>query len=235
MITNLPGTQGITLVCCQRTNCYLLETDQGLMLVDAGWGVGPDVVVRALDEAGFLPQDLILIVLTHAHFDHFDFANALQKRTGARVAAHQADAPYFEKGGPGIFPPRLDSWIHKRERLEKKRLHAPGVGVDVLLKESDLLADWQVIHTPGHTPGTISLYSENRKVLITGGWAVPGRSQMKNNRPKEPLIGLISTDPQQLTNSRIRLAQLDFQALLCSHFPPRLFPVFARRLKALAS
>jgi len=235
MITNLPGTRGITLVCCQRTNCYLLETDQGLMLVDAGWGVGTDIMVRALNEAGFAPQDLTLIVLTHAHFDHFDFANALQKQTGAKVAAHRADAPYIEEGGPGIFPPGLGSWIHKREWLQKKRLHAPGVGVDVLLEGADILADWQVIHTPGHTPGTISLFSENRKVLITGGWAVPGRSRMVNKRPKEPLVGLISTDPQQLMNSRMRLARLDFQTLLCSHFPPRLFPIFARRLKALAS
>ena len=232
MILNLPGTEGIWLVRCTGTNCYIIEMADGVIVVDAGWRVGPDAVIRALRKTGFQPKDVTFIVLTHAHFDHFGFARELQCRTGARIAAHRADMPYFEKGGTGVFPAHIARRIRKPKRLVERLLHVPGVGIDLVLEDGDHLEEWRILHTPGHTPGTISLYAEKRKVLITGGWAIPGRSQNQINQPKNPWAGYISTDPKALSDSRIRLAKLDYQALLCSHFRPQLFPLFARRLRA---
>ena len=59
------------MVRCAGTNCYLIETGDGVMVVDAGWWRGPDAIFRALNEMGFQPKDVAVIVLTHAHFDHF--------------------------------------------------------------------------------------------------------------------------------------------------------------------
>jgi glyoxylase-like metal-dependent hydrolase (beta-lactamase superfamily II) len=231
MILDLPGTTGITMVRCAGTNCYLIETGDGVMVVDAGWWTGPDAIIRGLNEMGFQPKDVGLIVLTHAHFDHFSFAHELQKRTGGGLAAHRADISYFERGGIGVFPPRIANRIHKQKWLTENLLHAPGVSIDLVLEEGDLLEEWRVLHTPGHTPGSISLFAENRRVLITGGWAILGKPYDQNNPPGNPLVGYISTDPEALWVSRTRLAQLDYQTLLCSHFRPQMFNRFAKRLR----
>ena len=234
MILDLPCTVGIAMVRCSGTNSFIIEMKDGLMVVDTGWRKGVDVVIRAIRETGYHPKDVKFIVLTHAHFDHFGFALELQVRTGARIAAHRADVPYFEKGGPGVFPPLIAGRIQNQKRLAGKLFHVPGVSIDLTLEDGDHLEDWRILHTPGHTPGTISLYAENRKVLITGGWAIPRRFQNQGTPGKKLLVRYISDDPKQLLESRRYLAGLDFATLLCSHFPPRLFPHFARRLQALA-
>jgi len=231
LIRNFHGTQGIALVRCKNTNCFLLETHIGVVMVDAGWHTSTNTVVLALEKNGFSPEDVSVIVLTHAHFDHFDFAEALQKRTNASIAAHREDVPFFEKGGAGIFPAHINHWIHKWEKLAKNRIFAAGVRIDIVLEDGDNLGGWEILHTPGHTPGTISLYSALRSVLITGGWAIPGLSQDQGHKP---LVGYISCDPNQIAASRRRLADLEFETLLCSHFSPRLFPLFARLLRATA-
>jgi glyoxylase-like metal-dependent hydrolase (beta-lactamase superfamily II) len=233
MILDLPGTEGITMVRCMGTNCYIIQIRDGLIVVDAGWRSGVNPILVAIKDNGFQPTDVALIILTHAHFDHFNFALELHERTGARIAAHRADMPYIERGGAGIFPHHIRAIFLKNERLVAKLFHAPAVVVDCVLEDGDVLEDWRVCHTPGHTPGTISLYSENRKVLITGGWAIPRKTLTTRPPWKNILVGYISTDPERLCESRNFLAGLDFQTLLCSHFRLQLFPLFARRLKSL--
>ncbi len=234
MILDLPGTEGITIVRCMGTNCYLIEMVNGVMVVDAGWRSGPDAVLKELRKIGFQPKDITLIILTHAHFDHFKFALELKKQTGAQIAAHLADVQYFEKGGLGIFPSHISAKLTSMGRRVENWFHAPPVVIDLVLEDGDLLKDWRVCHTPGHTPGTISLFAENRKVLITGGWAIPGKTATAKRSWIKTLVGFISVDPKELEESCEYLARLDFQTLLCSHFRPQLFPHFAKRLKSLA-
>jgi len=233
MILDLPGTTGITMIRCMGTNCYIIEMIDGVMVVDAGWRAGSDATIRALSRNGFHPEDVTLIVLTHAHFDHFGFARELQGRTSAQTAAHRLDVAYYEGGGAGIFPPHIAVRLSKLKHTAANLFHAPPVCIDRVLEDGDQLGDWRVCHTPGHTPGTISLYAEKRKVLITGGWAIPGIILSSKDSLKNLLVGYISTDAGQLSESRSYLAGLDFQTLLCSHFRPQLFKRFARRLQAL--
>lgn len=234
-VDGLPGTEGIHLVRCARTNVYLVESDEGVMAVDSGPHGYAERIVHALMEMGHRPQDLSLIVLTHAHYDHYGSAAALRARTGASVAAHRADLPFFEKGGLGALPLHT-RWLAGLLRpLQKRFFAAPPVAVDRLLGDGDHLGEWQVLYTPGHTSGTISLYSLVRKVLITEAWIVPGLGPAwREWRLPRPFEWFVNVDWRQTAASRRRLAGLDFQTLLCSHSRPQRFGMLARRLRATA-
>ncbi len=232
MIRNLPGTENITLITYLFTNIYLVEHENGLIVVDTGMKGNARRIVKAIQNLGHQPQDLSHIILTHAHFDHFGSAAALQKMTGAPIAAHSADADAFAAGGVGVLPGPWGRWLNKVFFLKAGFLGAPGVNVDLPLKNGDRIGEWEVLHTPGHTAGTISLFSGKRQVLITGGWAVT--SGIPRPQSRAPLTKLFSASPRAVQTSRRRLSLLSFRTVLCSHFPPRLFPLFAYQLRSLA-
>jgi glyoxylase-like metal-dependent hydrolase (beta-lactamase superfamily II) len=234
IIRGFPGTENITLTYHVFTNCYLIESEIGLMVVDTGISGNTWKILRAVKRLGYQPNDLTMVVLTHAHLDHFGCAAPLKAKTGAQVLGHCADVEHFEKGGIGAMPGFISGKKDYNVVFQGKFLGAPPVKIDKPLEDGDRLGEWEVIHTPGHTPGTISLFSEKRGVLITGGWAIPGKSQRERNKYKNPFVGYISSNPDQLHNSRMRLAKLNFDTLLCSHFPPRLFPFIGRQLHAIA-
>lgn len=233
IIAKYPGTENITFIYHLFANIYLIESEIGLILVDTGLRGNTWKILRAIKQRGFKPGDLSMIVLTHAHLDHFGCAAPLKERTGAKVAAHPADIPHFEKGGFGVLPGILTAKENVPDLLHGKILGAPPVKIDQAVEDGDQIGEWSVVHTPGHTPGTISLYSQKRKVLITGGWAISGKTYQDSSSYKNPFVGYISSDPAQLPASRNRLAALDFDTLLCSHFPPRIFPLFAKQILAL--
>jgi hydroxyacylglutathione hydrolase len=234
IIRQFPGTENITFINHMFTNVYLIESDMGLMVIDTGIAGNTWKIIQAIKRLGYQPNDLSILVLTHAHLDHFGCAASLKARTGAQVAGHRADVVYFEKGGIGAMPGFVTEKRDFNLVFQGKLLGAPPVTIDKPLEDGDHLGEWVVIHTPGHTPGTISLYSSLRRVLITGGWAIPGKPQKESSRYKNPFVGYISSDPKQLSGSRMRLAELDFQTLLCSHFPPRIFPLLAQQLRSMA-
>jgi len=235
VIQKYPGTGQISLVYHLFTNVYVIESDTGLMVVDTGMRGNTWKILRAVRLMGHQPSDVSIIVLTHAHFDHFGSAPSLRARTGAPVAGHQADVPYFERGGFGFMPYMAQRRADFPAYFRKKIVGVNAVTIDRPLEDGEQLGEWRVIHTPGHTPGTISLYSEKRGVLITGGWAISSmRPELSRRHYQNPLVGFVSNDQAQMQASRLRLAQLDFQTLLCSHFPPRVFPFFAQQLRAIA-
>ena len=136
-----------------RTNCYIVEDEatKKALVIDAG--AEAERILDLLQKNGL---SLELIVATHGHFDHLEGVRRLKEKTGARFLMHQADlfglkttdAPQpdgFLADGDiitiGSFPPEADP--PSAERFE-------------------------VLHTPGHSPGGISLYNEKEQVLFSG-------------------------------------------------------------------
>jgi glyoxylase-like metal-dependent hydrolase (beta-lactamase superfamily II) len=233
IIRKFPGTEGIFLVYHMFANIYIIESDQGLMIVDTGLAGTTWKILRIIQRMGYKPEEVTSIILTHAHLDHFGSAASLKKKTGAQVLGHHADVPSYEKGGIGSMPGIIPQGAKINHTFQGRFLGAPPVVIDKELSDGDLIGEWTIIHTPGHTPGTINLYSESRKLIITGGWAIPSKSQIEKSKYRNPFVGYISSNPGQLDSSRKRLSNLEFDTLLCSHFPPRLFPYLARQLKAM--
>lgn len=137
------------------TNCYLVVCDHTheALVIDPG-----DDERKIMNEACALGAHMSQIVLTHFHFDHILAAQALRAETKAVLAIHQDEAALLSNP-PALF-----------------RFFTPdiptGLTADVLLRDGDALTvgalTLQVLATPGHSPGGISLWSPEEKVVFVG-------------------------------------------------------------------
>ncbi|MCL6544279.1 MAG: MBL fold metallo-hydrolase [Bryobacteraceae bacterium] len=136
-------------------NCSLFgdETSREAIVIDPGDDV--EEILRRLQRHGLR---LRAIVITHAHLDHIGGAAALKKRTGAPIYLNQRDLPILDQvemqaAWLGVEPP------------EKPAIDADlGDGDELRLGESSFL----VLHTPGHTPGSVGLWIPAENKLIAG-------------------------------------------------------------------
>lgn len=151
-------------------NSYaFIDHDGQVTLIDCGLKRAPARIVRGLAHMGKHPRDVTRIVLTHAHNDHAGGAQDLVTSTGlSGVAAHQDDARFLSAG---VMPPRDSS--RGLGRLLKRAPSGTFEAVSVSQElsdgdELDVAGGLRVIHTPGHTPGHISLLLPDSEVLITG-------------------------------------------------------------------
>ena len=137
-----------------QTNCYIIGDERSGLgaIIDPG-GDAADIL-NAVRELGL---DIVYVIDTHAHFDH-SLANAdVLAKTDAKLIIHRDEAQLLAQGGgatmfgmsPGSSPP-----------------------ADLYLDEGDTITvgdiQLQVLHTPGHTPGSISLYNAEEGVLFDG-------------------------------------------------------------------
>ena len=137
------------------SNCYIVgsEATKEGMVIDPG--AEGDFI---LEHATELELDIKLIVVTHAHIDHIGALRAVKEATGATFAIHEADAN--QKVLQGMA--RMMGMV--------SRSSSPPPKPDRLLKEGDILEvgdlSFTVIHTPGHSPGGISIYGHG--IVFTG-------------------------------------------------------------------
>jgi glyoxylase-like metal-dependent hydrolase (beta-lactamase superfamily II) len=140
------------LVC----NCSVLgdETTGEAVVIDPG-----DEVEKVLDVLARHNLRARYIVATHAHLDHVGGVERLQRATGAAVLMHEADLPLFE---------------HLDVQAEMLGLRAPArVEVDQFLREGGTLRcgslALEVLHTPGHSPGSLSLHLPGGQAKLFSG------------------------------------------------------------------
>ena len=122
-------------------NVYIIGAGESLFLVDPT--CSPDRILAALGDR--VPA---AIVLTHQHWDHMGAAAAMREATGAPVIAHELDAPYIE----GTM--RLPNEHHEFEPCKVDRV----VVHDEIVQIGQIA--WRVIHTPGHSPGSMCLFAQ---------------------------------------------------------------------------
>ncbi|MDE3721963.1 MBL fold metallo-hydrolase [Nocardiopsis sp. N85] len=163
-------------------NFYLMETDEGLVLVDSGL---PDHSAVLLDAVARVGGDLRAVVLTHGHADHIGLAARALSRTGTTIWVHEADAPLLG-GGPdramAYSPPErsMVPYLLRRPKVAWLLAHLEGMGAfnTPPIATYSTFTDGQVLEevpgsprvvgAPGHTPGSAILVWPEREVVFTG-------------------------------------------------------------------
>ena len=122
-----------------QASCHLIDTDEGLIMIDPGYSQTAYLVIDSIYQLGFRPQDIKYIINTHWHGDHTEATEAFANLFGAKT-------------------------LLGRDDVEKaKRYFTP----DILVDDGDTLmlgnTTVRFVHTPGHTKGTVSLFFDTRE------------------------------------------------------------------------
>jgi len=199
----------------QSPNVFLVRDGDEAALVDSGFGDEPSVKAR-LDFLAEHPGVRVkYIVLTHHHFDHTSGAAQLRESTGAQVALHEGEEKFlleWDSTAPqDIEIPEEAKEL--REKVEAFRRQAADATPDVLVNDGDAFAvgslELQIVHTPGHTLGSVCIYMPQEKALFTGDTAL-GLGTVAISPPPHGDMGLY-------LQSLERLKTLDCAVMLPGH------------------
>lgn len=205
--------QGVHQVDGVNANSYLvIQKDGSLTLIDTGTSTGGKKILDYIKtNLSKQPSDLKTIVLTHSHIDHVRGVLAIKKATGAKVAIHEMDADYISGKKKPPSPKGAMGFIF---RIVSVFFRSPTFEPDAKLKESDKIEDLVVLHTPGHTPGSISLYDKERKLIFVGD-AITNRGGKLSGSPRR-----FNADLQEANKSIGKISTFDFEVLLSGHGDP---------------
>ncbi len=154
-------------VGCYAASSHLIKTSEGLILIDTGYPQNLYMVIDSVYKLGFSPYDIKYIIHSHGHYDHLGGTRALVELTGAKTFIGRGDEDYANG--------KLDlTWA-----VELGEKYYEAFEPDVIMDDGDKIClgetEIEIVSTPGHTPGTVSLFfevSENGKtykVAMHGG------------------------------------------------------------------
>ncbi len=169
-------------------NSYLVNRT---LLIDAG--MDGRSIISELEKNNI--KSLETVILTHCHYDHSGGAGKVAEATGAKIAIHEKDAILLHNAHASV----ADLFGSK----------APYFAPDILLKGGEVFGEFEVMHTPGHTPGSICLYSEKSKCLFSGDTVFGSGSFGRTD--------LFGGSEQQLVESIKKLTSLDVSVMYPGH------------------
>jgi glyoxylase-like metal-dependent hydrolase (beta-lactamase superfamily II) len=183
----------------QEPNVYVVD---GELVVDCGTGfIFPDAK-RAI-ESRYETYKIKKVVNTHGHFDHAGGTKKFRDWLKAEVMAHAGDREMFEHGINN-----LAELFNETPRI---------VTIDRFLRDGAALKtanfSFQVVHTPGHTAGSVCLYEPDRKILFSGDTLFEGSIGR---------FDLPTGDREKMLASLNRLNELNVQYLFPGHGPPKI-------------
>lgn len=188
-------------------------------VIDSGWRHFHNrPVLDYLRRLGYGPDAVQRLIATHWHPDHIGGMAGLQRATGATAAAHRLEADAIAGRTGQVIPNPIDPrWLRPLLTPLLTPLTPPHFPVSTLLDDGDtlpLLGGARVIHTPGHTPGSVSLHFPTEGVLLVGD-AIQ-RVGARLTLPSR----WFSSDMAAAKASVRKLAELDFDTICFSHFQP---------------
>jgi len=177
-------------------NSFFIGGDAGV-LIDPGLSVFfPDLMIR-LEEDGITQGDIRYIVNTHSHPDHFEASELFNEEKEVSVCILREEKEFYDATGESMYG--------------MFGLKAPAIVIDRILEEGIVELggeSFEIVHTPGHSPGSLSLYWPAQKALFPGDvifFQSVGRTDFPGG------------DTQRLKDSIRRLSQFDVEYLLPGH------------------
>jgi len=210
---------------------YFIASRGDTLLIDCGWNTDDayNALEEQLREAGAGIDEVQTLALTHAHPDHCGLAGRLKEKTGCTIWMHELEAGFLQSryAAPDDLLGRMDEWyarhgVSEDERPDLERGSMPMrffVAVfqpDRLVKGGELLQvgdfAFELIWTPGHSPGHICLYEPNHELLISGDHILPTITPNVSLHPQQRESPL-----QDFLESIERVAKLKVQRTLPAH------------------
>lgn len=191
---------GSAITSAEDAAIYLIDFSGELVLIDAGAGRSFSQIVRNIEMLGLNPANVSHLILTHCHIDHIGSAPFLKKQYSTKIVIHELDAAAVESG---------DS---RKTAAGWYGTSFPPTAVDRKLKnEHEILkygqGELHSLHTPGHTPGSISLYLDREGKRILFGQDIHG-----------PFHRDFDSDIREWKKSMQKLLALDADILCEGHF-----------------
>lgn len=203
--------KGITWLLGQGFDCnvFIIESKGKSLMVDSGLGGrmpisfgGHNRSTNILENA-IISKKISQILLTHGHIDHVGGIMDLQSKLEVEVIASKIEAQHLRKGDSSYIEPFMGS-------------KCSPVDISQEVFEGDVLQigdfSLEVLHTPGHTHGSISLWDRKKQILISGDTVFPqgsfGRTDLRTGNSRD------------LVESLKRLSELSVNVLLPGHMPP---------------
>lgn len=158
-------------------------------------------LVKAMEGSGFTIKEVGLVIGTHSHPDHVEAARLITVENGALFALSREEDDFYRNAGKRFFEflgapfPQLSPFFYLKEG-------------DLVLGAKDNKVSLRVLLTPGHSPGSVSLYIEEKKILVSGDVVFAG-SMGRTDFP--------GGSPSLLRKSIERLAELDVECLVPGH------------------
>lgn len=181
--------------CC----VYLVDLGRPI-LIDTGSGMDIKSLVGNLESLEYSPKDISLIVLTHCHIDHIGAFPYLEERYSLPAAIHEMDAAAVEEGDNRRT---AANWYGMNLSPTPVKYHLKGE--EGTLEEGAASLRW--LHTPGHTPGSISLLLDNGLFRVLFGQDIHG-----------PFYSSFGSDLDQWAASMRRLIKEEADILCEGHF-----------------
>jgi glyoxylase-like metal-dependent hydrolase (beta-lactamase superfamily II) len=201
----------------------LLCDEHDRILVDCGYPGFLPKLERAAYEAGVPFGEITGVVITHHDYDHYGaLSEIIEKYPRVRAMSSDFDAPFIEGTKQSLRVSRtMEIWesLSDSERamakaLKRKLDAAKPAKIDLTLRDGDVMP-WcggtEIIATPGHMPGHISLYVRSHKTVITGDALVAARGKLRISNV------LRAIDPKNAKNSARKLLKTDAEKFICYH------------------
>lgn len=152
--------------------CYVIQ-GEGVIMIDGGAPNKANDFMKGIERVSIKPEEIRLIVLTHGHWDHIGSARDIKEITGAEIAMHRQEKDWLEKSLKPL-PPGATAWgriLIGIMAVFMPLVHVPAANVDIVLGDEGLsLAEYgvpgRVIHTPGHSSGSVSVLLETGDVFV---------------------------------------------------------------------
>ncbi|AGB38353.1 MBL fold metallo-hydrolase [Natronococcus occultus] len=178
-----------------------VETDRGLVLIDVGPPGAVDGLRTHLRQLGFGLADVWCVLVTHHDGDHVGGLAELLEHTDAVVATHPAEAPYVRG---------------EQEPIKGDADDYRPVGVDLELVDgarlSTVAGPMEIVETPGHSPGHVSVHFSDHDLLLAGDALVAdGSAPLSGPKPE------FTPEMERAAESVGRLADLDVEQVVCFH------------------